>query len=162
MGLKFRVKEYKDLPDDVYRAKLKNVEKKAGEHGDYLMFTFEVIDDAEYAGTVINGLASADVTIGNKTYKWIVALNGGKEFDADEVGDIETFKGATVKIVVVHKAQGDNNYARIESVLPDKKKKVVVEEVDEAPAPAKKSAPEAEKPAAKPAAKKDDDEDEFI
>lgn len=109
------------IPEGVYKAVLKDIEEGTGEYGDYVKFTFEIIE-GDYKGTTRNSVASKKLSKSNsgktsKLYDYVKALNKKAPTTGEEI-DLESLKGKECQIIVQDGEEKDGiTYQVIQSVM---------------------------------------------
>ena len=109
------------IPEGVYKAVLKDIEEGSGEYGDYVKFTFEIID-GDYKGTTRNCVASKKLSKtksgkASKLYDYVKALTKAAPVAGEEI-DLDSLKGKECQIIVKDGEEKDGiTYQVIQSVM---------------------------------------------
>lgn len=112
----------KPIPEGLYKATVINIEEGTGEFGDYLKFTFEIIE-GEQKGVARTSVASKKLSRSksgktSKLFDYVKALTKSDP-KSGEVLDIEGLKGKTCQIFVKNDKEKDGVlYQKIETVMP--------------------------------------------
>lgn len=145
----------------MYKAIVKSIERKAGKHGDYLRWMFEVVDDEEFEGETVSGITNGKITDKSAIYRWAKAILGLDEVAVGETIKISRCIGKECRISVDEKPDKNDSsktFTNVDKVLPSKGgKKKDEDEEEDTPKKKKHSEDEEEN---EPKKKKHRDEDE--
>jgi len=112
----------KPIPEGLYKASVIKVEEDTGEFGDYLIFTFEIIE-GEQKGVAKTAVASKKLSKSkdgktSKLFGFVKALTRSEPKVAETL-DIEQLKGKTCQIFVKNNKEKDGvMYQTISEILP--------------------------------------------
>lgn len=101
MSLVVKYNENKPVPEDIYLAKLTNLDSTSSDkYGAGIRWSFEIIDGPE-AGTTVTALSSTKVSPTSKIFSWMSAF--GEHLTPGQDVDLESYIGRKVKIRVKNK-----------------------------------------------------------
>jgi len=125
MAIQLTVKQTeipKPIPEGLYKAYLKEIEEGTGEFGDYLRFSFIVVD-GKFKNSLKSAVASKKLSVSksgkvSKLYGFVKALMG-KDIDAGETLDLEKLKGKSCQILVKNDREIDGvMFQKVAEVMP--------------------------------------------
>lgn len=110
------------IPEGVYKAIVKEIEEGEGEFGEYVKFTFEIIDESQ-KGVIRSSVASKKLSRlksgkTSKLYEYVKALTKNEPTIGEEF-DVEALKGLPCQIFVKNGKEKDGIlYQNIDAVMP--------------------------------------------
>ncbi len=122
MAITGTASEHEAMEPGQYRARLTRLEEDEGQYGPFVKCFFEVIDDEDYAGESISGIASLKLTPDTKLWQWYSSLNGRPPEKGTEI-DLEKIRGNECMLVVGHKTTDRGTFATIDAVHPVRRRR---------------------------------------
>jgi hypothetical protein len=154
--MRMTVTESIRMEDGEHIGKLVEVNSKSGKNSktgnmyEFLELKFKLSDlSPEVKYDTVSGFCPNRLTIGEQTFKWLTALNGGAEFAKGEAVDPQDFIGKSCRVIVESKPGSKNKevlYSKVVNVLPLKKGQQEQQEQQEQQAQ-KQQGQQAQKPA---------------
>jgi hypothetical protein len=110
---------YEPIGPGAFRAKLVDIQERAGSFGDFVLCVFEVLD-GPHAGAKVSGACSARFSTQSKLYAWATALFG-KAIPKKSDLDTDDLLGRVCQLEIETRANADGKvFDRIVSVRADR------------------------------------------